>query len=349
MVTLHQLWNEGINALPKQLKAEFGKPHFVLNEDKGTGIIIVPFREKRIEYSVVKISKLDHGLLPFLKTMQIARQSQNHRNIFVLTPIVYPKIADELIAQGINFLDTAGNLYLKDGDVYLSRTGIKPKIKNPEKNKSRLFSEAGLKMLFGVLNNPEFINLTYREMAAAVNISASSISIIISEMLQSNYLHEGQNKRKIVNSKKDLLNRWSIAYKEQLKPKLLLGTYTSKSLELLRNYKNIDLIEINAQWGGEAAANLYTNYLNPGKLSLYITGEDKKWMSALKLVPADQSGEIEVLKYFWNKNHPIFASASKLADVVPPILAYAELVTTNDSRNIDTAQRIFDEYIQFTN
>ena len=348
-MTAHQLWNEGINALPKTLKDEFGKARFVLNEDKSTGIVISHFRNQAMEHSIIKVSKLDHGMLPFLKTMQIGMRSNSQRNLLVLAPIIYPKIAEELVAQNINFLDTAGNVYLNEGEVYILRSGIKPTIKTPEKNKSRLFSEAGLKMLFGVLNNPEFINLTYRDMGAAVNISAASISIIINEMLQSNYLHEGQNKRKIINSKKELLSRWVQAYKEQLKPKLLIGNYTSKTLELLRNFKKIDIKEFNAQWGGEAAANLYTNYLSPGKLSLFVTGENKKWMSALKLIPSDTQGEIEVLKYFWDKNHPIFASTLKLPDAVPPILVYAELITSNDSRNIDTAQRIFDEYIQFTN
>jgi hypothetical protein len=348
-MTVYQLWEQGINALPKSLKEEFGKPRIVLNADKSTGIVIVQFRNKAIEYSAIKVPKLDHGMLPILKTMQIATQSNNQRKVLVLTPIVYPKIAVELIEQDINFLDIAGNIYLNEGDIYVLRSGTKPKANKPEKSKSRLFSEAGLKMLFGVLNNPEFINLTYRDMAAAVNISIASISIIISEMLQSNYLHEGQNKRKIITSKKELLGRWVQAYKEQLKPKLLIGHYTSKSLALLRNFKTIDIKEINAQWGGEAAANLYTNYLSPGKLSLFVTGENKKWMSALKLIPSDAQGEIEVLKYFWNKNHPIFASTIQLPDAVPPILAYAELITSNDSRNIDTAQRLFDEYIQFTN
>lgn len=347
-MTVHQLWEQGINALPKGLKEEFGKPSMALNADKSTGIINLRVRNKAVEYSMIKVSKIDHNMLPFLKTMQIAIRSNNQRNLFVLAPIIYPKIAEELVAQNINFLDTAGNLYLNEGEVYIFRSGIKPLIKTPEKNKSRLFSEAGLKMLFGVLNNPEFINLTYRDMAAAVNISAASISIIISEMLHSNYLHEGQNKRKIVTSKKELLSRWAQAFKEQLKPKLLIGNYTSKSLELLRDFKKIDVKEINAQWGGEAAANLYTNYLSPGKLSLFVTGENKKWMSALKLIPADAQGEIEVLKYFWDKNHPIFASTRTLPNAIPPVLVYAELITSNDSRNIDTAQRIFDEYIQFT-
>ncbi|MES2456301.1 MAG: type IV toxin-antitoxin system AbiEi family antitoxin [Bacteroidota bacterium] len=347
-MTVHQLWEQGINALPKVLKEEFGKPRMVLNADKSTGIIILRFRNKAVEYSVIKIPKLDYGMLSFLKTMQIAMRSNNQRKVLVLAPIVYPKIALELIEQDINFLDIAGNIYLNEGDIYVLRSGTKPKANKPEKSKSRLFSEAGLKMLFGVLNNPEFINLTYRDMAAAVNISAASISIIMSEMRQSNYLHEGQNKRKIINSKKELLSRWVQAYKEQLKPKILIGYYTSKSLELLRNFKKIDVTEINVQWSGEAAANLYTNYLSPGKLSLFVTGENKKWMSALKLIRSDAKGEIEVLKFFWDKNHPIFASNIKLPHAVPLILAYAELITSNDSRNIDTAQRIFDEYIQFT-
>jgi hypothetical protein len=130
---------------------------------------------------------------------------------------------------------------------------------------------------------------------------------VINEMLQSNYLHEGQNKRKIVSSKKELLARWAQAYRQQLKPKILIGNYTSKSIDLLRTFKKIDIKELNSEWGGEAAAN------------------------------------------FWDKNHPIFASTKKLPAAVSPILVYAELITSNDSRNIDTAQRIFDEYIQFTN
>lgn len=348
-MTIHQLWDQGINALPEGIREEFGKPRIELNADKSSGIIILRFRNKAIEYSVIKVPKLDHGILPLLKTMQIAMRSNNQKNLFVLAPVIYPKIADELVAQDINFLDTAGNVYLNEGEVYIYRSGIKPTIRTTEKNKSRLFSEAGLKMLFGVLNNPEFINLTYRDMAAAVNISAASISIIINEMLQSNYLHEGHNKRKIINSKKTLLSRWVQGYKEQLKPKLLIGNYTSKSFDLLRNFKEIDIKEINGEWGGEAAANLYTNYLSPGKLSLFVDGDNKKWMSALKLIPSDSEGEIEILKYFWNKNHPIFASNIRLPNAVPPLLAYAELITSNDSRNTDTAQRIFDEYIQFTN
>ncbi|WP_110831104.1 type IV toxin-antitoxin system AbiEi family antitoxin [Pedobacter nutrimenti] len=61
-----------------------------------------------------------------------------------------------------------------------------------------------------------------------------------------------------------------------------------------------------------------------------------------------EEGEIEVLKFFWEKDHPIFKVAVYPSILVPPILVYAELITSEDSRDIETAQRIFDEYIQFT-
>jgi hypothetical protein len=50
-MTVYELWEQGINALPKSLKEEFGKPRIVLNADKSTGIVIVQFRNKAIEYS----------------------------------------------------------------------------------------------------------------------------------------------------------------------------------------------------------------------------------------------------------------------------------------------------------
>ena len=82
-MTIHQLWEQGINALPKGLKEEFGKPKMVLNVDKSTGIIIFQLRNKAVEYSVIKIGKLDRAMLPFLKTMQIAMRSNSQRNLFV--------------------------------------------------------------------------------------------------------------------------------------------------------------------------------------------------------------------------------------------------------------------------
>jgi hypothetical protein len=55
---------------------------------------------------------------------------------------------------------------------------------------------------------------------------------------------------------------------------------------------------------------------------------------------ADPDGNIEVLDAFWNlpeeDAHP---------DVVPPILAYADLAGTLDPRNLEVARMIRNQYI----
>jgi hypothetical protein len=339
-----ELWNKGMDHLPEHLKSVFGKPRFDLAADKNTGTLVVIFKNEALDYQLINVSKLTHTLLVFLKNLQTHTPANN---LFILTPIVYPKIAEELISAGINFLDTAGNIYIDKQGFFLQRTDQKAESKPKEQNKSRLFSEAGLKLLFGILQAPEFINLSYREMAAAVEVSPASISIIFNEMLKSRYLHLGHKDRKIVSHKKELLERWAIAYKEQLKPKLLIGNYVSKLPGILQDFNSIDISVIGGKWAGETAGNLYTHYLRTNTVSLYVDGANKRWMPLLKLIPKSE-GEVEILRFFWKSDHPIFNLGVHSATLVPPILVYADLITSEDSRNIETAQRIFDEHIQFT-
>lgn len=51
-------------------------------------------------------------------------------------------------------------------------------------------------------------------------------------------------------------------------------------------------------------------------------------------------GDIEVLNTFWH-----LPPDAEEPDLVPPILIYADLLTTLDPRNIETAKMIRDKYI----
>ena len=56
---------------------------------------------------------------------------------------------------------------------------------------------------------------------------------------------------------------------------------------------------------------------------------------------ADPTGNIEILDVFWNlPNNPDYP------DVVPPILAYADLVATIDPRNLEAAKLLREEHIE---
>jgi hypothetical protein len=64
-------------------------------------------------------------------------------------------------------------------------------------------------------------------------------------------------------------------------------------------------------------------------------------MRELRLVP-DPQGKVELMDLFWNE--PYFKNRDHQT-VVPPLLAYAELITSLDSRNRETAERIKQKYL----
>ena len=55
----------------------------------------------------------------------------------------------------------------------------------------------------------------------------------------------------------------------------------------------------------------------------------------------DPNGNVEVLQAFWN-----LPADEKYAAVVPPLLAYADLMATQDGRNLETARLIYEQFLE---
>jgi hypothetical protein len=89
------------------------------------------------------------------------------------------------------------------------------------------------------------------------------------------------------------------------------------------------------------AAQKLTGYLTAETLTIYARQNPTKLITEQRL-RADVNGNIEILDAFWN---PDLDARNEHEDVVPPLLAYADLMTTTDSRNLETAKLIYDRYI----
>ena len=59
-----------------------------------------------------------------------------------------------------------------------------------------------------------------------------------------------------------------------------------------------------------------------------------------KLLP-DPNGNVKVYEKFW-KDH------QKFKNIVPPVIAYADLIATGNRRCIETAQKIYEQHIEST-
>ena len=104
-----------------------------------------------------------------------------------------------------------------------------------------------------------------------------------------------------------------------------------------------DLIPLNAYWGGEPAAEKLTRYLKPAHFTIYSAEPIARLIAAGRM-RAEGDGNVEILEKFWN--FPLDQEVTHdIPDVVPPILAYADLLATHDSRNAETARMIYEQRI----
>jgi hypothetical protein len=127
-------------------------------------------------------------------------------------------------------------------------------------------------------------------------------------------------------------------YPITLRPKLTLGRFHADPERL----QSAALAPLNAYWGGEPAAEKLTRYLKPAHFTIY-TGNPIAKLVAAGRMRAEAGGNVEILEKFWN--FPATTDKNDPPDIVPPVLAYADLLSTHDSRNSEAARMIYDQRI----
>lgn len=178
-------------------------------------------------------------------------------------------------------------------------------------------------------------------MAAAANISKSTIGNILEGLKKAGYMVQiNKNTRKITN-KKELLDKWVLFYHEKLKPSLARGTF--RFMPHTQNQWATFSLDKASFWGGEPAANLLTSYLSPEIWTLYSKEGKSDLLKKIKLVPDPKKGNVLLYAPFWNIEHPMFQI--NYNSIVHPLLVYADLLATTDSRNIETATKIYEKFV----
>ena len=266
----------------------------------------------------------------------ILANNQTSGPIIVVARSLFPKIKHTLRQEGVAYLEANGNVFLKRNGVTLWLDGQKScPSKNEEGN--RAFTKTGLKVLFNFLVDQDLLNLRYREIAKISNVALGNINYVITGLKQLHFITSVDDKRLVLNNKKDLLQKWITAYEERLKPTLLIGTFRFLRKEDFSHWKNIELNIEKTAWGGEPAGDLLTDYLHPGGLTMYTTDTKAELIKNYKLIP-DDNGNIKIYQRFWEN--------AKEANIVPPLLVYADLINAGDRRSYETAQKIYNDSLQ---
>jgi hypothetical protein len=318
---------EGFKGL--ELVPEF--PESPVSEGKLDARVNLISGKKRIPYTLEVKLRISHALRHLLAMQKRVAG----RPVLLVTNYANPEMAEQLIKDGLEFIDTAGNAFINLGFLKIISKG------NPSKSRAslaspRLFKASGLKVVFALLSQPDLVIGSFREIAAGSGVSLGTAAGIMDELKSRLYLIEDVRGTRRLIRKKELFEGWITAYPEQLRPKIHLGKFRGEH----GWWHELALEPSWAQWGGEIAASRLTNYLFPQLVTVYLVASRLNDFLLSNKLALDTNGNVEILERFWP------ADVKKATqEFVHPFLIYADLMASGSDRNIETAKDIYDRHI----
>ena len=255
-------------------------------------------------------------------------------NLILISDTFSENVKSVLKSHKINYLDISGNSYIQFPNSLIFIDGKKA-VKRPEKNKDKAFTKKGIVVLFHFLNDETLLNQTYRQISETTGASLDTITKIIQSLKQQGFIHQVKDKIWRFNDKKRLFEKWADAYETRLKPHLFVGNFRFINTDAELNWQNIPL-KPTSIWGGEPAADILTNFLRPGIFTLYSTEQRADLMKNYRIAP-DPKGNINVYAPFFNIDSE---------KTIYPLLAYADMLNSGNARNLEVAEKIYEQYVK---
>ncbi len=245
-------------------------------------------------------------------------------------------VRNTLVDNEINFIDTAGNVFLANKmDLYIHiETGKSAKSSKAKSN--RAFSKSGLKVVYQLLNNKEIVNETYRHIGRVSKVSIDTVGKVFKDLLQNHYLIRiDSNTYKLTNSEK-LIAEWTVFFNKILRPKLKQRNFS------LRNKSFQELVRIlpHNTIGGDLAGEILSNHLIAESAICYIDGSSIEFAKKFGLIP-NPNGEVQLMEKFWEGE----VGNKTKAPIVSPLLVYADLMNNPTPRNLEVAETILRNYV----
>ncbi|HEY1202727.1 MAG TPA: type IV toxin-antitoxin system AbiEi family antitoxin [Niastella sp.] len=271
------------------------------------------------------------------QALQVIEQFGNKKEQWLLVARYIPQpLKEKFKGLGINYLELAGNCYInvKGIFVFVADQKVTPV---RETATGKLWKPTGLKFLMAIINNPDLLNASYREIAIAAGIAFGSIGPLLGELQKEGYTQKDGNVEKLFN-KNRLVNRWTELYHASLRPRLIKGRFRFLRQEIRMNWQQLKSTGI--YWGAEPGAALLTQRIIPEYFTVYTEQSGNELVKLLGVVP-DNDGNITVLEKFWGEMPAEEDEKENIKAVpAPPLLIYADLVNDLDSRNHEVAEQI---------
>jgi len=291
------------------------------------GVLTIVINNKKLAFDAYVKTELRYHQLD-------AILNKTEKRFIIIANKIFPKIKDYLREHRIAYLEANGNVFIDYKETYIWIDSNKP-LQEQKVKTYRAFTKTGIKLVFLYMLDQEWLNRPYREVAENAGVGLGTVPVVITALKELGFLVPVDERMKLVR-KEELINKWVEAYGEKLKPNIKLGNFML-DIESIKDWKRIELGDANTMWGGEPAADLLTNYLNPEEFTLYTRQNIKELIKNYHLLP-QENGQVAVYEKFWK-----FPMNNQ--KTVPPLLVYADLINTGDNRCIETARIIYEQYL----
>lgn len=255
----------------------------------------------------------------------------------LIAPYITRGLAERCRELNLSFLDAAGNAYLEAPGLFVYAIGERP-AKGTRMRGHWAATAAGVRVGFALLCRPELIGENYRELAKFSGVALGTVGGVLDDLRARGFLQGGKRKPALRKARQ-FVDEWIAHYAATLRPKLHPRRFDCEPDLLLA----ADFEKLHAYWGGEVAGQRLTGYLRPERYLIYLNGPLTPLLAQGRMRVADR-GNTEILDAFWPETL-VPASDQTKERIVPPLLAYADLMITGEGRNLETAKLIYDKFL----
>lgn len=251
-------------------------------------------------------------------------------------------LADHCRALDLQFIDTAGNTYLTNNEGILINVVGRKNDTGSALTLDQTITPAALRMMFAFLAKPKMLNAPYRDISTSVQVSTGAIGKALETLERRGFIGTTAHGNRIINAPELMLSEWATGYTSRLKPKQKKYRLAAPaSVQFASQW--MPEFHISA-WGGEIAAEKVTGHLNPSTCTIYMDMEESRALPEMVRqyqLRSDPHGPIEVVQPFWNMDY-----FDDSFPTVPLHVIYADLLGSNDPRNMVMAKHIYDKVIE---
>jgi hypothetical protein len=328
--TEQRILNEAEHALERTTGLAVEIHPSPVGKDLGIDAVLELVQGRRKHRFLVEVKAVDRFETPAL----IKAKGQTHREpTLLVAPYITREVAERCRQLHLPFIDTAGNAFLELPWLLVYVVG-NTKPAKLHHNRFRALNPAGLQIAFALACRPTLVQTTYREIAGQAGVALGTVGPVMKDLEARGYLQfKREADRKLLDPER-MIVEWVTHYPVTLRPKLNPKRFQAD----VQRLQQVNLPQ-NAYWGGEPAAEKLTRYLKPADFTIYAREPIAQLVAAGRL-RADPKGNVEILDTFWN-----FVADTAFPDVVPPLLAYADLLATHDGRDAEAARMIYEQRI----